>query len=454
MVRVLVVVPYGPSVTEDERAVGRLAALQPEIVQVAHKNALELRLVAVAPGGGRFARLSEDSRYGRRWRGGQLAQGCVSNGFSLGQVGMITGDLEQGGQAAENNTLVVCPRGLAVVLARRSKPVIDQAAGADETGGAEPFPFPQRPRQVAPVIAWRALMKPGREREKQLVGDRILIGLRLVPPQPATARVVPAGHVAGEDGPGRAEIAAVASHVIRGDPSQRPPPVVVVVAVDKVSALPLRGRKRRPDNACVAAIPGQLGIADHRRERVSRIPPAKPLPQAGRRVIPALQGADSGGRAGMEIGVGHVIPRLPEFGFWQIASTCDGGQAELRLTGADGPAGHARTSRTLGPGERGRTHEARLAHRVALVDGDTSPGRPRRLEVSGQVGGQGRGGHTGGRVLRVADVDRELPGHHMTRVAVWMGREYIRAGGPQPAAHLPEGREVRTGLGDGVRLPP
>jgi hypothetical protein len=54
----------------------------------------------------------------------------------LGQVGMITGDLEQGGQAAENDTLVVCPSGLAVVLARRSKPVIDQAAGADETGGA------------------------------------------------------------------------------------------------------------------------------------------------------------------------------------------------------------------------------------------------------------------------------------------------------------------------------
>lgn len=38
MVRVLVVVPYGPSVTEDERAVGRLAALQPEFVQVAHKK--------------------------------------------------------------------------------------------------------------------------------------------------------------------------------------------------------------------------------------------------------------------------------------------------------------------------------------------------------------------------------------------------------------------------------
>src|ERR1035441_2427881 len=39
----------------------------------------------------------------------------------------------------------------------------------------------------------------------------------------------------------------------------------------------------------------------------------------------------------MEIGVGHVIPRLPEFGFWQIASTCDGGQAELRLTGPTPP---------------------------------------------------------------------------------------------------------------------
>ena len=63
----------------------------------------------------------------------------------LGQVGMITGDLEQGGQAAENDTLVVCPSGLAVVLARRSKPVIDQAAGADETGGAETIPIPAAP---------------------------------------------------------------------------------------------------------------------------------------------------------------------------------------------------------------------------------------------------------------------------------------------------------------------
>src|SRR5258708_28801965 len=101
-------------------------------------------------------------------------------------------------------------------------------------------------------------MQQGRQREEQLVGDRILVGPVLVPTQATAAGVVPASLVAGEDGPGRVEVTAVTGQVISRDPGQRPPPVVVEIAADEVGVpLPAR-RERRLDVPSVATGPRAL----------------------------------------------------------------------------------------------------------------------------------------------------------------------------------------------------
>src|SRR5436305_14019501 len=61
------VIPHRGGVGHDEGAVGRLAVLEPEVVQVAHEDALDLRLVLVAGLPGGCAGLGQDAG------GGQLA---------------------------------------------------------------------------------------------------------------------------------------------------------------------------------------------------------------------------------------------------------------------------------------------------------------------------------------------------------------------------------------------
>src|SRR5580693_3432054 len=148
------------------------------------------------------------------------------------QVGAIAGDLEQGGQPAQDHALVVGPGGAAVVGARRGEPVVDQAARTDEAAGVEPVPFPLSPGQVA-TVPRRALMEQGGEGQEQLVGDGVLVVPGRVPPQATAAGVVPAAGVVGEDGLCRVQVTAVPGHVEGRDPGQRPPPVVVVIVVDE-----------------------------------------------------------------------------------------------------------------------------------------------------------------------------------------------------------------------------
>src|SRR5580693_9856814 len=124
------------------------------------------------------------------------------------QVGAIAGDLEEGGQPAQDHALVVGPGGAAVVGACRGEPVVDQAAGTDEAAGVEPLPLSLGPAQVA-VVTRCALMEQGREGQEQLVGDGVLVVPGRGPPQAATAGVVPGPCAVGEDGASRVQIAAV-----------------------------------------------------------------------------------------------------------------------------------------------------------------------------------------------------------------------------------------------------
>src|SRR5580658_4897930 len=95
---VLVAGPDRAGVGEDERLVVRLAGPLPEVEQVAHEDALELRLIGVTASGGGFAGLGEDglAGLGPGSRGGdQRPQRHAGDDLALLQVGAIAGDLGQ-----------------------------------------------------------------------------------------------------------------------------------------------------------------------------------------------------------------------------------------------------------------------------------------------------------------------------------------------------------------------
>src|SRR5260370_15830616 len=150
-------------------------------------------------------------------------------------------------------------------------------------------------------------MEQGREGQSQPGRDGVLVAPGGVPPQAATAGVVPGPGVVGEDGASRVQIGAVPRHVEGRDPGQRPPPVVVVVVVDEAGVLALGGRDRRGKAAVMGAVPGQLAVPDPGRQVVGRVPPAGARPLAGRLVLPPLQRADSGRRADAEVGIRHRL---------------------------------------------------------------------------------------------------------------------------------------------------
>jgi len=265
-----------------------------EIVQVPDEDALELRAIAVAAGGLPLARLGEDAG-----GHGQVAQRRRGDGFGLIEVGLVAGDLVQHGEPADDHALVVGPGRSAVVRAVRGQAVVDQADRADHAAGLEPPPFAQRPVEV---IAGRALMettlmettlmKAARDEQKQLVRDRVLVSLPAGPPQAAATRVVPAVRHPGEQPARHIEILHLAGQVVRRDPGQRPPAVVVVIQVAETRVGPLGPGERRLDDGPVCVLTGPLAVLDHGGQRVGRVPPARGLPQPGPRVVPALQRAD------------------------------------------------------------------------------------------------------------------------------------------------------------------
>src|SRR5262249_19386898 len=109
-----VVGPDGAGVVADELAVGRTRALQVEVVEVAHEDALAARAVPVAAGGAMLTRLEEDAVPGAGSRGSQRAQRSVGDRLALPQVTGVAGYLVQRGQPAKDHALVVGPRLAAV----------------------------------------------------------------------------------------------------------------------------------------------------------------------------------------------------------------------------------------------------------------------------------------------------------------------------------------------------
>ena len=158
-------------------------------------------------------------------------------------------------------------------------------------------------------------MQPGREREEQLVGDRVLVRPVRVPPQPAAAGVVPAaGDCASKIARAASRYRALPGQVVGGHPGQPPPAVVVEERLTKPRCPPRYRAARRGtsrDDPSVGPVPGAARVADHRGQRVGGVPPAGRPPPARPRRVPALQRGQPGGRLRAEV-------RLPDH--WSVSS--------------------------------------------------------------------------------------------------------------------------------------
>src|SRR5579859_2416371 len=77
-----------------------------------------------------------------------MCDGSVRNGFGLSQIIRVAGDLIQIGQAAEDDTLIVGPRGLAVVPTIAGQAVINQILGVNHAAVMEPEPLIGGPVKV------------------------------------------------------------------------------------------------------------------------------------------------------------------------------------------------------------------------------------------------------------------------------------------------------------------
>src|SRR5580692_664794 len=147
-------------------------------------------------------------------------------------------------------------------------------------------------------------MQPARDEQEEFVRYRVLVGLPAGPPQAAAARIVPAGRHPGEQPARHIEVPHLAGQVVRRDPGQRPPAVVVVIQVAESAVDPLGPGERRLDDVPVSVLAGPLAVLDHGGQRIGGVPPARGPPQPGPRVVPALQCADG------FAGPGPVLVRL------------------------------------------------------------------------------------------------------------------------------------------------
>src|SRR5215469_1338229 len=293
VIRVPAVLPDRSRVADDEVAVGRTAGVPAEVTQVSRAYPLELAAVAAATGHVCLTRLDQDSGQDGSARSRQLTEHGVGYALTMPDVVALAGDLIQVTETAEDDALVVGVRGLAVVHAVGRESVINQAILADHAAGAEPVPLAARPVEVV-AAAGGEPVQPRCGREKEFVGDRVLVRPIVVPPQATAARVVPAGGHVLEDPLACRQVPFLAGQLVGPEPRQRPPPIVVKKAVDEMPVSPASDAEGPVDHPGKGPVPRSLGVVDDRCEGIRGVPPARCPPSAGPRAIPPLQRGSPG----------------------------------------------------------------------------------------------------------------------------------------------------------------
>ena len=163
----------------------------------------------------------------------------------------------------------------------------------DHARGLEPSPLLLCPGNVLglPRRIAGAVREMRRDRQKQLIGNRVFVGALLAPPDSASAglRVPAAGHVR-KYGTGHSQIPGIFCQVVGVDPGQRPPALVVVIIIQKgLAARPLRGHECVGEDRQVFRRSAGAHIVRQHRDRIGGVPPAGSLVEAGPRYIPPLE---------------------------------------------------------------------------------------------------------------------------------------------------------------------
>ena len=121
-----------------------------------------------------------------------MLDGCIDNLFSDSNHRAVLLDYSKVGKSAENDSLVVSPCCVFVVGATLwicgIKPIIDQPICVDHSGVIEPGVLLD-----CPVIEYSLVcpqVEPSCERKQQFVGDCVLVGIFLIPPDASAANLI------------------------------------------------------------------------------------------------------------------------------------------------------------------------------------------------------------------------------------------------------------------------
>ena len=273
-------------VVADEGGIGRVGCGLVERGEVAQEDAFELRCIGAAVG---FAAVVEDAVC--VCQGGD---GCGGDLIGLAEQCGIWNENGELGEAAEDDALIVGPGGGEVVVAGLVEAVVDEAFVVDHAGVLEPFPLALSPGEVLLLmIFWNAGGEVGGDGEKELVGDGVLVGTVLAPPDTAGAGVIPAaGHI-GEDALGHVQIVLLMGLVVGVDPGKGPPALVVVIVVEEAGEFVLGDVEGEGEDGLEVGPGGDAAVVGKDGDGVGGVPPAGGAIEACGGVVPALQGVDA-----------------------------------------------------------------------------------------------------------------------------------------------------------------
>ena len=116
-------------------------------------------------------------------------------------------------------------------------PSFDEVLRVDHSGRGKPSPFLLRPSQVAGLHCSAGPRgEAGSYGEEEFVGNGILIGAVLVPPNATAATAVPAGGHVRKDLFRHVQVLSTVRFFVGRDPSERPPALIVVIVVEESAA--------------------------------------------------------------------------------------------------------------------------------------------------------------------------------------------------------------------------
>jgi hypothetical protein len=218
-------VPHCLSVALEEVLVHRTPGCLLELVQIASEDALELVAIAAEIG---FVWIVQDTILVDH-----CADCAVGDALCVKEELAVVRCFAEFNQASENDTLVVGPHFLFVVLAGFDiEAVVYDVVLVDHAASLEPVPLACGPVGVVGLV-WHPVGKMGCNAEEKFVGNGGVGLFLFVPPYATAGGVVACADHVIEDVVCCLQVLRGLGKVVHFDPGQRPPSFIVVEAIKK-----------------------------------------------------------------------------------------------------------------------------------------------------------------------------------------------------------------------------